>query len=119
MPDISFLYSMHVSYMRRHSYVKYAFFKLQLITFYFATRNVEGNVVSQINGTDVRVAKHQEVVMLLITPGNEIVLDVRHDPPPTGLRVGGATSLYNASGILRLRKVITEQLAFIIDIYST
>ena len=84
-----------VSYMRRHFYVKYAFFKLQLITFYFATENVEDNFVVQINGTDVRVAKHQEVVMLLITPGNEIVLDVRHDPPPTGLRVGGTTSSYS------------------------
>ena len=73
----------------------YVRLELQFVSFYFATENVKGSLVAQINGTDVRVAKHQEVVMLLITPGNEIVLDVRHDAPPTGLRVGGATCSYS------------------------
>ena len=41
----------------------------------------------QVNGKDVRGATHQEAVMALIAPTFEIVLDIRHDPPPPGLRV--------------------------------
>ena len=66
----------------------------------------------QVNGKEVRAAKHQEVVMLLISPSNEIVLDVRHDPPPPGMRVGGATHTVNDTLVLficGLTKVLSNQ----------
>jgi hypothetical protein len=35
----------------------------------------------------VRNSLHQQAVMLLIAPSNEVVLEVRHDPQPPGLQV--------------------------------
>ena len=40
-----------------------------------------------MNGKDVRGATHQDAVMALIAPTYEIILDIRHDPPPPGLKV--------------------------------
>ena len=48
---------------------------------------LSGYCLIQVNGKDVRGATHQEAVMALIAPTFEIVLDIRHDPPPPGLRV--------------------------------
>ncbi|PVD32583.1 hypothetical protein C0Q70_08025 [Pomacea canaliculata] len=39
-----------------------------------------------VNGKDVRKCTHQEAVMALIAPTYEILLKVRHDPPPKGLQ---------------------------------
>ncbi len=38
-----------------------------------------------MNGVDITHATHQEGVMALIAPANEIVLHVQHDPQPPGL----------------------------------
>ena len=51
--------------------------------------------LSQVNGKDVRKATHQEAVMALIAPTFEIVLEVRHDPPPPGLQ---ELTVYKAPG---------------------
>ncbi|KAI0216998.1 Scribble [Lamellibrachia satsuma] len=45
-----------------------------------------GDRILKVNSKDVRAAKHQDVVMCLISPASEIVLEIRHDPPPPGLR---------------------------------
>ncbi len=47
-----------------------------------------GDRLLTVNGRDVRRATHQEAVMALISPTFEIVLEVQHDPPPPGLKVG-------------------------------
>ena len=44
-----------------------------------------GDRILSVNGVDITRATHQEAVMALIAPENEIVLDVQHDPPPIGL----------------------------------
>jgi hypothetical protein len=40
-----------------------------------------------VNGRDVRHATHQEAIKYLTAPGNEVIVAVRHDPPPPGLQV--------------------------------
>ena len=50
--------------------------------------------VLQVNGIDITGANHQEAVMALISPSYEIVLDVRHDPQPAGLKVRIIAWLY-------------------------
>ncbi|CAL4058825.1 unnamed protein product, partial [Meganyctiphanes norvegica] len=44
-----------------------------------------GDRILAVNGTDMSSATHQEAVMALLNPPNEIVLTVRHDPQPKGL----------------------------------
>lgn len=46
-----------------------------------------GDRILRVNGKDVRKASHQEAVLALIAPTQEIVLDIRHDPQPDGLQV--------------------------------
>lgn len=46
-----------------------------------------GDRILAVNGTDMSGASHQEAVMALLNPPNEIVLTVRHDPQPKGLKV--------------------------------
>ena len=46
-----------------------------------------GDRIQRVNGKDIRTATHQEAVMALIAPTQEIVLDIRHDPQPPGLQV--------------------------------
>ncbi|ROT67178.1 putative protein lap4 isoform X4 [Penaeus vannamei] len=45
-----------------------------------------GDRILAVNGTDMSGASHQEAVMALLNPPNEIVLTVRHDPQPKGLK---------------------------------
>ncbi|XP_064651888.1 protein scribble homolog isoform X5 [Lineus longissimus] len=44
-----------------------------------------GDRIIVVNGKNIRTATHQEAVMALLTPSNEIEMLVRHDPPPPGL----------------------------------
>lgn len=44
-----------------------------------------GDRILSVNGVDITRATHQEAVMALIAPENEMVLEVQHDPPPIGL----------------------------------
>ncbi|XP_064104431.1 protein scribble homolog isoform X4 [Macrobrachium nipponense] len=45
-----------------------------------------GDRILSVNGADMTGATHQEAVMALLNPPNEIVLTVRHDPQPKGLK---------------------------------
>ncbi|XP_047500901.1 protein lap4-like isoform X13 [Penaeus chinensis] len=45
-----------------------------------------GDRILAVNGTDMGGASHQEAVMALLNPPNEIVLTIRHDPQPKGLK---------------------------------
>jgi hypothetical protein len=51
---------------------------------------VNGVDVCQVNGVDVRQSRHQEVVTALCATTREIVLVVRKDPQPPGMRVSKA-----------------------------
>lgn len=46
-----------------------------------------GDRILMVNGVDMSGATHQEAVMALLNPPNEITLTVRHDPQPKGLKV--------------------------------
>lgn len=46
-----------------------------------------GDRILKVNGTDVTKATHQEAVIELLRPGDEIVLTVQHDPLPIGFQV--------------------------------
>ncbi|XP_037911493.1 protein lap4 isoform X5 [Hermetia illucens] len=45
-----------------------------------------GDRILKVNGTDVTKATHQEAVIELLRPGDEIVLTVQHDPLPIGFQ---------------------------------
>lgn len=40
-----------------------------------------------MNGIDLRYATHDEAVQALIQPVDELILEVRRDPQPPGLKV--------------------------------
>lgn len=46
-----------------------------------------GDRILKVNGTDVTTATHQEAVMELLRPCDEIKLTVQHDPLPAGFQV--------------------------------
>lgn len=46
-----------------------------------------GDRILKVNGTDVTKATHQEAVMELLRPGDEIQLTIQHDPLPDGYQV--------------------------------
>lgn len=46
-----------------------------------------GDRILKVNGTDVTTATHQEAVMELLRPGDDIKLFVQHDPLPLGFLV--------------------------------
>lgn len=53
-----------------------------------------GDRIIKVNGTDVTQATHQEAVMELLRPGDQITLSVRHDPLPEGFQVSDLLDLY-------------------------
>lgn len=46
-----------------------------------------GDRILQVNGNDVTAATHQEAVMELLRPSDDIKLFVQHDPLPVGFQV--------------------------------
>lgn len=46
-----------------------------------------GDRILKVNDTDVARATHQEAVMELLKPGNDIKLTIQHDPLPVGFQV--------------------------------
>lgn len=46
-----------------------------------------GDRILKVNGTDVTQATHQEAVMELLRPVDQITLNVQHDPLPEGYQV--------------------------------
>lgn len=46
-----------------------------------------GDRILKVNDTDVTSATHQEAVMELLRPGDEIKLTIQHDPLPAGFQV--------------------------------
>jgi protein scribble len=47
-----------------------------------------GDRIVKVNGEDVSKSSHQEAVLKLLKPGDEIVLTIQHDPLPEGYQVG-------------------------------
>lgn len=52
-----------------------------------------GDRILKVNGTDVTQATHQEAVMELLRPCDEIKLTVQHDPLPVGFQVSRRVSI--------------------------
>ena len=46
-----------------------------------------GDRILKVNGSDVTTATHQEAVMELLRPCDDIKLTVQHDPLPAGFQV--------------------------------
>lgn len=46
-----------------------------------------GDRILKVNGSDVTGATHQEAVMELLRPCDDIKLTVQHDPLPAGFQV--------------------------------
>lgn len=58
-----------------------------------------GDRILKVNGTEVTTATHQEAVMELLRPGDEIKLTIQHDPLPVGFQVSTKT-IENCASIL-------------------
>lgn len=54
-----------------------------------------GDRILKVNETDVTTATHQEAVMELLRPGDEIKLTIQHDPLPVGFQVSAKQSSAN------------------------
>lgn len=50
-----------------------------------------------MNGTDVTKATHQEAVMELLRPGDQIVLTIQHDPLPESYQVNSTINFSNVT----------------------
>lgn len=46
-----------------------------------------GDRILKVNETNVTTATHQDAVMELLRPGDEIKLTIQHDPLPVGFQV--------------------------------
>ena len=46
-----------------------------------------GDRILKVNGEDITTLSHQDVVMSLLKPGDDLQLTVRHDPLPKGFQV--------------------------------
>lgn len=46
-----------------------------------------GDRILAVNGEDVTQCSHQDAVMALLKPGEEILLRIQHDPLPEGYQV--------------------------------
>lgn len=46
-----------------------------------------GDRILAVNGEDVTQSSHQDAVMALLKPGDEITLKIQHDPLPDGFQV--------------------------------
>ena len=53
-----------------------------------------GDRILKVDGEDVTGFTHQDVVMTLLKPSDELKLTVRHDPLPEGFEVGLAWSKF-------------------------
>lgn len=58
-----------------------------------------GDRILKVNGTDVTQATHQEAVMELLRPGDEIKLTIQHDPLPVGFQVSVIKTTNNNNNI--------------------
>lgn len=47
-----------------------------------------GDRILKVNDADVSSATHQEAVLELLKPGDDIKLTIQHDPLPAGFQVG-------------------------------
>lgn len=55
-----------------------------------------GDRILKVNGSDVTSATHQEAVMELLRPCDEIILTVQHDPLPAGFQVRKFIQIYSS-----------------------
>lgn len=47
-----------------------------------------GDRILKVNGEDITKSSHQEAVLKLLRPGDEVILTIQHDPLPEGYQVG-------------------------------
>lgn len=64
-----------------------------------------GDRIIKVNGTDVTQATHQEAVMELLRPGDQITLSVRHDPLPEGFQVSSGAILFFTTSYDSIRNI--------------
>lgn len=57
-----------------------------------------GDRILEVNGEDVTQCNHQDAVMALLKPGDEITLKIQHDPLPEGFQVPYTTELDQTCG---------------------
>jgi len=57
-----------------------------------------GDRILKVNGIDVTKATHQEAVMELLRPGEQIVLTIQHDPLPESYQVNN--TIFNVTPLL-------------------
>lgn len=60
-----------------------------------------GDRILKVNGTDVTKATHQEAVMELLRPGDQIVLTIQHDPLPENYQVNCSECTLQVNTIMR------------------
>lgn len=53
-----------------------------------------GDRILKVNETNVTTATHQDAVMELLRPGDEIKLTIQHDPLPVGFQVSTTSRKY-------------------------
>lgn len=53
-----------------------------------------GDRILKVNGEDITKSSHQEAVLKLLRPGDEVVLTIQHDPLPEGYQVGALLTWY-------------------------
>ncbi|XP_069944954.1 protein lap4 isoform X4 [Cherax quadricarinatus] len=68
-----------------------------------------GDRILAVNGTDMTGASHEEAVMALLNPPNEIILSIRHDPQPKGLQILSASQELSVHEVI-IKKLVGERL---------
>lgn len=82
-----------------------------------------GDRILKVNGSDVSQATHQEAVMELLRPGDEIKLTIQHDPLPIGFQVsvkGDDVFLFSSQHCLCWKKQQQNKMKMIpfVHVYS-
>lgn len=73
-----------------------------------------GDRILKVNGVDITKATHQEAVMELLKPGDQIILTVQHDPLPENYQVNIVSSSHK-SLILSLVELQKHQFTSLLD----
>lgn len=82
----TFLYKQNAPYVIR----LFVIFPLQIVPGGIAAKCGKlrmGDRILKVNDSDVSRATHQDAVLELLKPGNEIKLTIQHDPLPAGFQV--------------------------------
>lgn len=58
-----------------------------------------GDRILEVNGEDITHCNHQDAVMALLKPSDEITLRVQHDPLPEGFQVTISSAVVQVSSM--------------------